>query len=69
MQQLTNLKAILHSKRANIYYSAYCRVMQKDGVCIPYSHLKKCFSLRDASRFRDSLCMATWKSFTFNLAE
>ncbi len=29
--QLTDLKAILHSKRANIYYLEYCRVMQKDG--------------------------------------
>lgn len=29
--QLPNLKAILHSKRANIYYIEYCRVMQKDG--------------------------------------
>lgn len=27
----TDLKAILHSKRANIYYLEYCRVMQKDG--------------------------------------
>ncbi|MCL1047542.1 type I-F CRISPR-associated endonuclease Cas1f [Shewanella electrodiphila] len=25
------LKAILHSKRANMYYLEYCRVMQKDG--------------------------------------
>jgi CRISPR-associated protein Cas1 len=31
MDQLTDLKAILHSKRANIYYIEYCRVMQKDG--------------------------------------
>ncbi len=31
MQPLTDLKAILHSKRANIYYLEYCRVMQKDG--------------------------------------
>ncbi|MBF7684564.1 type I-F CRISPR-associated endonuclease Cas1 [Acinetobacter sp. B10A] len=31
MQQITDLKAILHSKRANIYYLEYCRVMQKDG--------------------------------------
>lgn len=31
MDQLTDLKAILHSKRANIYYLEYCRVMQKDG--------------------------------------
>lgn len=27
----TELKAILHSKRANIYYLEHCRVMQKDG--------------------------------------
>jgi CRISPR-associated protein Cas1 len=31
MDQLTDLKAILHSKRANIYYLEKCRVMQKDG--------------------------------------
>jgi len=33
MEQLspTTLKAILHSKRANIYYLEHCRVMQKDG--------------------------------------
>lgn len=31
MEQLTDLKTILHSKRANIYYLEYCRVMQKDG--------------------------------------
>ena len=31
MEQLTDLKAILHSKRANLYYLEYCRVMQKDG--------------------------------------
>ncbi|KAA1159411.1 type I-F CRISPR-associated endonuclease Cas1 [Pseudoalteromonas fuliginea] len=27
----SNLKTILHSKRANMYYLEYCRVMQKDG--------------------------------------
>ncbi len=27
----SNLKAILHSKRANLYYLEHCRVMQKDG--------------------------------------
>lgn len=27
----SDLKTILHSKRANIYYLQYCRVMQKDG--------------------------------------
>jgi CRISPR-associated protein Cas1 len=31
MEPLTDLKAILHSKRANIYYLDKCRVMQKDG--------------------------------------
>jgi CRISPR-associated protein Cas1 len=31
MDVLTDLKAILHSKRANIYYLEKCRVMQKDG--------------------------------------
>ncbi len=31
MEILTDLKAILHSKRANIYYLEKCRVMQKDG--------------------------------------
>ena len=31
MEQLTDLKAILHSKRANIYHLEKCRVMQKDG--------------------------------------
>lgn len=31
MEYLTDLKAILHSKRANIYYLEKCRVMQKDG--------------------------------------
>lgn len=29
MEQLTDLKAILHSKRANIYYLEKCRVMQR----------------------------------------
>lgn len=27
----SDLKVILHSKRANLYYLEYCRVMQKDG--------------------------------------
>lgn len=27
----SDLKAILHSKRANLYYLQHCRVMQKDG--------------------------------------
>lgn len=31
----SELKAILHSKRANLYYLERCRIMQKDG-CIVY---------------------------------
>lgn len=31
MEPLTDLKAILHSKRANIFYLEKCRVMQKGG--------------------------------------
>ncbi len=31
MEVLTDLKAILSSKRANLYYLEHCRVMQKDG--------------------------------------
>ena len=31
MDPLTDLKAILHSKRANIFYLEKCRVMQKSG--------------------------------------
>ena len=31
MEHLTDLKAVLHSKRANLYYLEHCRVMQKDG--------------------------------------
>ena len=33
MEQLnsSDLKAVLHSKRANLYYLEHCRVMKKDG--------------------------------------
>ncbi len=41
MEQLTDLKAILHSKRANIYYLEYCRVMQKDGRVLYLAEEKK----------------------------
>lgn len=56
MEQLnpSDLKAILHSKRANDYYLEHARVMQKDGrvlyLCVngdsfvrslPYRQLKK----------------------------
>lgn len=41
MEQLTDLKAILHSKRANMYYLEYCRVMQKDGRVLYLTEAKK----------------------------
>ena len=41
MENLTNLKAILHSKRANIYYLEKCRVMQKDGRVLYLTEDKK----------------------------
>jgi len=36
-----NLKAILYSKRANIYYLEKCRVMQKDGRVLYLTEEKK----------------------------
>jgi CRISPR-associated protein Cas1 len=41
MEQLTDLKAILHSKRANIFYLEKCRVMQKDGRVLYLTEAKK----------------------------
>ena len=41
MEQLTNLRAILHSKRANVYYLEFCRVMQKDGRVLYLTEEKK----------------------------
>jgi len=37
----SDLKAILHSKRANLYYLEYCRVMQKDGRVLYLTEEKK----------------------------
>ncbi|MFC3123289.1 type I-F CRISPR-associated endonuclease Cas1f [Agaribacter flavus] len=37
----SDLKAILHSKRANIFYLEYCRVMQKDGRVLYLSEANK----------------------------
>jgi CRISPR-associated protein Cas1 len=48
MEQLTDLKAILHSKRANIYYLEKCRVLQKDGrvlYLVEESDTKKYFNI------------------------
>ena len=41
MEDLTDLKAILHSKRANIYYLEKCRVMQKDGRVLYLNEAKE----------------------------
>lgn len=41
MEALTDLKAILHSKRANIFYLEHCRVMQKDGRVLYLTEAKK----------------------------
>ena len=41
MDQLTDLKAILHSKRANLFYLEYCRVMQKDGRVLYLTEAEK----------------------------
>jgi len=41
VEQLTDLKAILHSKRANIFYLEKCRVMQKDGRVLYLTEAKK----------------------------
>jgi CRISPR-associated protein Cas1 len=43
MDQLspTDLKSILHSKRANLYYLEHCRVMQKDGRVLYLTEEKK----------------------------
>lgn len=40
MEILTDLKAILHSKRANIYYLEKCRVMSKDGRVVYLTEAK-----------------------------
>ena len=43
MEQLapSDLKTILHSKRANIYYLEKCRVMQKDGKVLYLTEASK----------------------------
>jgi CRISP-associated protein Cas1 len=37
----SDLKTILHSKRANIYYLEHCRVLQKDGRVLYLTEAKK----------------------------
>ena len=41
MEYLTDLKAILHSKRANLYYLEKCRIMLKDGRVVFLTESKK----------------------------
>ncbi len=41
MDVLTDLKAVLHSHRANLYYLEHCRVMQKDGRVLYLTEAKK----------------------------
>lgn len=41
METITDLKAILHSKRANLFYVEYCRVMQKDGRVLYLTEAEK----------------------------
>ena len=41
MDALTDLKHILHSKRANIYYLKHCRVLQKGGRVVYLTEEKK----------------------------
>ena len=41
MEDLINLKPILHSKRANIFYLEHCRVMQKDGRVLYLTEAKQ----------------------------
>lgn len=37
----SDLKSILHSKRANMYYLEYCRVMQKDGRVLYFTEAER----------------------------
>lgn len=43
----SDLKTILHSKRANLYYLEKCRIMQKDGRIVYLTETKKrtCFGI------------------------
>jgi len=41
MEPLTELKSILHSKRANIYYLEKCRLMVKDGRVVYLTESKQ----------------------------
>ncbi|MDD7255487.1 hypothetical protein [Bullifex porci] len=41
MERVSELKSIIHSKRANLYYLEKCRVMVKDGMVVYLSEKSK----------------------------
>ena len=41
MERVSELKSIIHSKRANLYYLEKCRVMVKDGRVVYLSEKSK----------------------------
>lgn len=43
----SNLKSILHSKRSNIYFLEYCRVMQKDDIKKILDKLTLCLKIHE----------------------
>lgn len=61
MEQLSSMdmKAILHSKRANMFYLEYCRVMQKDGRVLYLTEEKKRKPLLQHS-YCQYHCAITW---------
>ena len=54
MEQLTDLKAILHSKCVNIYYWNMRRVMQKNG-CVLYLTEEKMSATNQANELRSNM--------------
>ncbi len=70
MEQITDLKAILHSKRANIYYLEKCRVMQKGGGGgTPLLVGNEIEWLSPQSEYRPTEYVQGWLSFWFDEAK
>lgn len=42
MEYLSDLRPILHSKRANMYYLEKCRILVKDGRVVYLTETKNC---------------------------
>jgi CRISPR-associated protein Cas1 len=66
MDRLNDLKPILHSKRANLYYLEYCRVMQKDGRVLYLTEAKKqnqFFNIPIADTTKSCLCLVLERSY------